>query len=295
VTEDTTEDVADQTTTEPGPDSTAVRVALWRAMHVQGDPAPHVLDDEIGLRLADPDPGWRDRGDMNPAGTSTFRASIVVRSRFVEDLVADQAATGVGQYVLLGAGLDTFVQRRPGLAAGLTVFEVDQPGPQAWKRRRLTELGYGVPGGLRLVPDNFETDGSWWAKLVAAGFDASGPAVVASLGVSMYLTREANWATLRQLAGLAPGSTVVMTFQPPLELLDPAERVGRSFAENGARASGTPFLSFFSPAEILDLARAAGFTAVRHVPAAELNERYFCRRPDGLHTTSGEELLVATT
>jgi methyltransferase (TIGR00027 family) len=280
---------------DAAPDSTAVRVALWRAMHVQGDPAPHVLEDEVGLRLAAPDDGWRDRGDMHPDGTRTFRASIVARSRFVEDLVAGQAARGVRQYVLLGAGLDTFVQRRPELAGQLTVFEVDRPGPQAWKRRRLIELGYGIPAGLRLVPDDFETDGSWWAKLAAAGFGPSRPAVVTSLGVSMYLTREANAATLRQLASLAPGSTVIMTFQPPLELLDPAERTGRLFAENGARASGTPFISFFSPAEILSLAQAAGFAGARHVSAAELNERYFSGRPDDLRTSSGEELLVATT
>jgi methyltransferase (TIGR00027 family) len=277
------------------PDGTAVRVALWRAMHVQADPPPHVLADEIGLRLADPEDGWRDRGDMHPDGTRTFRASIVVRSRFVEDLVQDEAARGVGQYVLLGAGLDTFVQRRPDLAAGLTVFEVDRPWSQAWKRGRLIELGYGVPDGLRLVPDDFETDGSWWAKLAAAGFEPAQPAVVASLGVSMYLTREANQATLRQLAALAPGSTVVMTFQPPLELVDAADRPGRGFSENGARASGTPFISFFSPAEIVELARQAGFTSVRHVSAAELNERYFRGRTDGLRTSSGEELLVVFT
>ena len=277
------------------PEDTAVRVALWRAMHVQVDPPPHVLEDEIGLRLAAPADGWRDRGDMHPDGTRTFRASIVARSRFVEDLVTEQVAHGVAQYVLLGAGLDTFVQRRPEVAASLRVFEIDQPGPQAWKRRRLTELGYGVPDALRLVPDDFETDGSWWKKLNAAGFDTTRPAVVASLGVSMYLTREANLATLRQLAALAPGSTVAMTFQPPLDLLDPAERPGREFAERGARASGTPFISFFSPAEILDLARQAGFSRVQHVPAAELNERYFAGRTDGLRTSNGEEFLVATT
>jgi methyltransferase (TIGR00027 family) len=285
--------MADEATVAP--DGTAVRVALWRAMHVQADPPPHVLEDEIGLRLADPDDGWRDRGDMHPDGTRTFRASIVVRSRFVEDLVRDEAARGVSQYVLLGAGLDTFVQRRPDLAARLTVFEVDRPGPQAWKRQRLIELGYGIADGLRLVPDDFETDGSWWAKLAAAGFDAAQPAVVASLGVSMYLTGEANRATLHQLAALAPGSTVVMTFQPPLELMDAADRPGRVFSENGARASGTPFISFYSPAEIQDLAREAGFAEVRHVSAAELNKRYFSGRTDGLHTTSGEELLVAVT
>lgn len=277
------------------PDQTAVRVALWRAMHTLVDPPPHVLEDEIGLRLIDPPEDWRDRGDMHPDGTRTYRASIVARSRFTEDLVIEQAGQGVAQYVLLGAGLDTFVQRRPGVAAGLQVFEIDQPGAQAWKRQRLAELGYGVPDRLHLVGDDFETEGSWWRKLTAAGFDPARPAVVASLGVSMYLTRAANLATLRQLAALAPGSTLVMTFQPPLELLEAAERTGRSFAENGARASGTPFISFYSPAEIQDLARAAGFAEVRHVSAAELNERYFSGRADGLHTTSGEELLVAVT
>lgn len=96
-----------------GPDSTAVRVALWRAMHVQGDPPSHVLEDEVGLQLAAPDDGWRDRGDMDPVFTSGFRAAIVARARFIEDLVAEQADRGVSQYVLLGARLDTFAQRRP--------------------------------------------------------------------------------------------------------------------------------------------------------------------------------------
>jgi methyltransferase (TIGR00027 family) len=284
--------VADEQTA--GPDSTAVRVALWRAMHVQADPPPHVLEDEIGLRLAAPGDSWRRRPDMDPGATSRFRAGIVVRARFVEDLVTEQAAHGVGQYVILGAGLDTFAQRRPDVTAGLRVFEVDRPGPQAWKRQRLTDLGYGVPGWLRLVPVDFEADGSWRERLAAAGFDAGQPAVVASTGVSMYLTREANAATLRQLASLASGSTVAMTFQPPLELLDEEDRAWRQAAENGAQASGTPFISFYTPQEILALAGDAGFTDARHVSAAMLNQRYFAGRTDGLRTSSGEELLVAT-
>src|ERR1700679_1822767 len=125
-------------------DGSAVRVALWRALHVQVDPPPHVLDDEVGLQLAAPDDGWRHRGDMDPAGTSWFRAAIVARARFIEDLVAEQADQGLAQYVILGAGLDTFAQRRPELASRLRVFEVDRPGSQAWKRRRLIELGFGL-------------------------------------------------------------------------------------------------------------------------------------------------------
>ena len=118
------------------PESTAVRVALWRAMHVLVDESPHVFEDEVGLQLVAPDEGWRARGDMQPTGTSGFRAAIVARARFIEELVAEQAKDGVLQYVLLGAGLDTFAQRRPELASRLRVFEVDQPGPQAWKRQR---------------------------------------------------------------------------------------------------------------------------------------------------------------
>jgi len=239
----------------PQPDSTAVRVALWRAMHVQVDPPPHVIQDEVGLRLAAPDEGWRGRPDMHPQWTSAFRASIVARARFVEDLVAERAGAGVGQYVILGAGLDTFAQRRPEIASRLKVFEVDQPGPQAWKRQRLIELGYGVPDWLRLVPVDFEAGDAWWQRIAAAGFDAGKPALVSSLGVSMYLTRDAVAATLRQIAGLAPGSTLVLSFLVPLELADPSVRPGLQRAVDGARASGTPFISFFAPAEMLALAR----------------------------------------
>jgi methyltransferase (TIGR00027 family) len=206
------------------PDSTAVRTALWRAMHVQVDPPPHVLEDEIGLALAAPDEGWRNRQDMHPQWTRSFRAAMVSRARFIEDLVAEQVSRGVGQYVILGAGLDTFAQRRPELASRLRIFEVDRPGPQEWKRQRLVELGYGIPSSLRLVPVDFEAGASWWQRLVEAGFEASQPAIVASTGVTMYLTRDAIAATLRQVATLAPGSTFAMTFMLPIDLLEPEDR-----------------------------------------------------------------------
>ncbi|MHA7682609.1 class I SAM-dependent methyltransferase [Cupriavidus sp. PET2-C1] len=277
-------------------DSTAARVALWRALHVEVDPLPHVLEDKIGLRLLAPDEGWRSRGDMDPEFTRPFRASIVARARFIEDLVAEQAARGVSQYVILGAGLDTFAQCRPEIASRLRVFEVDQPGPQAWKRQRLIELGFGVPDWLRFVPVDFEAGGSWRDGLVTAGFDGRKPAIVVSTGVSMYLTRDANAATLRDVAALAPGSTLAMTFLLPLELADPEVRPGLEMAEKGARASGTPFLSFFIPPDILALAHEAGFKEARHVSAADLAGRYFMGRTDGLRPPSNaEELLVANT
>jgi methyltransferase (TIGR00027 family) len=276
------------------PDSTAVRVALWRAIHVQFDPPPHILEDEIGLRLVAPDENWRQRPDMDPQGTGVFRASIVARARFIEDLVLEAVDRGVRQYVILGAGLDTFAQRRPDVASRLHLFEVDQPGPQAWKRRRLIELGFGVPAWLRFVPVDFEA--AWWQSLTDAGFDADKPAIVASTGVSMYLTRDAIIATLRELAALAPGSTFAMSFLLPLELAAAEVRPGLERAVRGARAGGTPFISFFTPAEILALARDAGFRDARHVSAAALTQRYFAGRSDGLRPPdNGEELLVATT
>jgi len=277
------------------PDSTAARVALWRALHVECDPPPHVLEDEIGMRLLAPDKDWRRRGDMDPQFTRPFRASIVARARFIEDLVVEQAVRGLSQYVILGAGLDSFAQRRPEIASRLRVFEIDQPGPQAWKRQRLIELGFGVPDWLRFVPVDFEAGGAWRDELAMAGFDDSKPAIVVSTGVSMYLTRDANATTLRQVAAFVPGSTLAMTFLLPLELADSEIRPGLEMAEKGARASGTPFLSFFTPPEIVALAREAGFRDARHVSAADLTQRYFAGRTDGLSPpNNAEELLVAT-
>jgi methyltransferase (TIGR00027 family) len=285
---------AEEMTDTATPDSTAVRTALWRALHTEVDAPPHVLDDRIGLQLAGPDPDWRQRPDMNEYATPGVRASIVARARFIEDLVVEQAERAVGQYVLLGAGLDTFAQRRPEIASRITVFEVDQRGPQAWKRQRLVELGLGVPEWLRLVPVDFETT-SWWDGLLANGFDANRSAVVASLGVSMYLTREATTATLRQAAELATDSTLAMTFMRPVELVGPDEQVVHRATDAAARASGTPFISYYAPDEILAMARDVGFATVRHVTAADYTQRYFADRTDGLRPFTTEELLVATT
>jgi methyltransferase (TIGR00027 family) len=233
---------------------------------------------------------------MDPQFTRPFRASIVARARFIEDLVVEESSRGLGQYVILGAGLDSFAQRRPDIASHLMVFEIDQPGPQAWKRQRLIELGFGVPDRLRFVPVDFEAGESWRDALVSAGFDAGKPAIVVSTGVSMYLTRDANTATLREVAGFAQGSTLAMTFLLPLETADDEVRAGLEMAERGARASGTPFVSFFTPPEMLALARDAGFAEARHVPAVDLTQRYFAGRTDGLRPPrNAEELLVART
>jgi methyltransferase (TIGR00027 family) len=198
--------------------------------------------------------------------------------------------------VILGAGLDTFAQRKPEIASRMMVFEVDQAGPQAWKRQRLVECGYGNPDWLRFVPIDFEAGGSWWDGLLSSGFDRAKPALVASTGVSMYLTQAAITATLRQVAALAPGSTLAMSFLLPIEMSEPALRPAKELAAKGAAARGTPFISFFRPEEMLDLARACGFKIVQHVSAADITARYFTGRSDGLRPpNNAEELLVAST
>ncbi|MGW6442862.1 class I SAM-dependent methyltransferase [Lentzea sp. NPDC055074] len=276
------------------PDNTAVRTALWRALHTKVDEPPHVLEDVLGARLAQDDDEWLERGDMVPDGSRGKRATVVARARLTEELVAEAVSRGVDQYVILGAGLDTYAQRHPDAGSTMTVFEIDQPETQGWKRQRLIELGYGVPDWLRLVPVDFEANDDWWERLQAAGFDASRPAVVSWLGVTMYLTEEATAATLERVASLPSGSSLVLTFFRHLEDLLPEDVQIRRASREGNRRAGTPFIGFYKPDQIVELARQAGFTGFEYVSAADLAERYFAGRTDGLRPYSGEEALITT-
>lgn len=275
------------------PDSTAVRVALWRALHVQIDSPPHILVDEIGLKLVNPDEGWQQRPDMHPQGTKTFRASIVARARFVEDLVENEVNHNrLDQYVILGAGLDTFAQRRPEAASKLQVFEVEKSDTLKWKKQRLLDLGYSIPPWLHFVSVNFESHLAWWKQLMESGFDIKKPAFVTSMGVSMYLTKSAIIEMLQLMITLAPGSKFIMTFMLPLDLVDSEDRIGYERAIKGAQASGTPFLSFFTPEEMIKLAMDVGFKSVEHQSTSAMTPRYFSNRTDGLKPSTGEELLI---
>lgn len=232
---------------------------------------------------------------MHPEGTRGYRASIVGRARFVEDLLLGRAGKSVEQYVILGAGLDTFAQRNPEAASRIKVFEIDQPETQTWKRQRLLELGMEVPKSLHFVPVDFESGESWTRKLANSGFDRRKPALIASVGVSMYLTKDAVAAMLREISALAPGSLLAMTFILTMDLIDPVERPQHEMVYEKARAAGTPFLSFFRPEEILALARESGFRKTSHVSRQDLIRRYFKNRKDGFAPSSGEEFLIAET
>jgi methyltransferase (TIGR00027 family) len=293
---------------ERGPDVMAVTTALWRASHLRLDAPPHVLEDEIGLRLVrdtdtlavflGPGPtGGPDAWLGHPFMGEKFRrwrASMVARARLAEDIVEEQVDRGCDQYVILGAGLDSFALRRVDLVRHLRVFEVDEPATQAWKRRRLNELGFAQPPTLFFVPVDFERQ-TWVAEIVNTGFDRLRPAVVSSIGVTQYLSVDAIQAMLGDVVGLAPGSVCVCSFVLPGHLIEPDEQEMRAETEARAAASGHPWLSSLPPEAICRLAEGAGFADVRLVTADDLAGRYFVGRVDGLRPSSQNAYLIASS
>lgn len=284
----------EQNKNSPTPDNTAVRTALWRALHLQLDAKPHIFEDEIGLKLIEPKKDWQQRPDMHPEFTKRLRASIVARARFIEDLIAEKSRSGITQYVIFGAGLDTFCQRRRNIASKLQVYEIDQPATQQWKQQRLLELGFGIPDWLHFVPVDFEK-ALWWEELFKAGFDIRIPALVSCTGVTLYLTRHAINITLQQLAALTPGSQLAITFYLPLEFMDEVDKTLQQIAMKGAKEAGTPMISFFTPDEMLELAYNAGFKEAKTISTKEMERLYFSGRTDNFSPASGEVFLLAST
>ena len=206
--------------------------------------------------------------------------------------MAGAAGAGVSQYVILGAGLDTFAHRRGDLTGRLRVFEVDRPATQAWKRARLEELGVTAPKGLVYVPVDFET-GDVGTELGLSGFDPAAAAAVSWIAVSQYLGRGAIDRTLRWAAHLPTRSSLVLTYVVPPDQLSELARAGLAWTRSQAEARGEPFLSLFRPDEIEATLRDAGFGKVEQVEAEELRRRYLRDWPDA-PLTGIERLAVAT-
>jgi len=274
---------------------TALRVAIRRAAHQVID-HPLVLDDPIALRLIGPgfanDPGLAN--DMERAKhrvARDFRAFMVVRSRYAEDQLAAAVAQGVTQYVILGAGLDTFAYRNPFPA--LRVFEVDFPATQEWKRAMLAEAELTVPASLTFVPLDFEhrtlSDG-----LREAGFDQSSAAFFSWLGVVPYLTLDAFRATLAAIAQLPAKTAVSFDYGLSRETLGPLRRLALDALSRRVAAAGEPFRLFFSPDELERALRGAGFRRVEQLDGGQLNERYFKGRTDGLKLPNPGLGMLAT-
>ena len=274
------------------PDNTALRTALWRALHVLSDDKPSVIEDKIGYELIKPEKDWQERPDIKY--TKRFRASIVARARFIDDIAKEQIEKGVKQYVLLGAGLDSFPQRNAEITSEIDIYEIDQPDTLAWKEEKLIENGYKIADNLHFVPVDFETS-SWWNELLNKGFDIRQTTLVSCTGVTLYLTKDAIIDTLKRMTLLASGSTIAIAFYLPLEQLDEEDKQMQEMAMKGAAASGTPFVSFFPVEEIVKIAKDIGLKEIKTVSTKEMTDMYFKNRTDKLVPASGEFFLVART
>ena len=264
------------------PSSTARFTAMCRGRHRREDAPPWVLDDTHALDLIGP--GWTGLADaldgvLPEPARSRMRAGMVARSRYVEDRLL---AGHFGQYVLLGAGLDTFAWRRPDLLGGLRVYEVDHPATLSWKWARAAELGWPVADGHVFTPIDLEHE-TLGTGLDRAGFDWSAPACFAWLGVTQYLTRDAVLGTLETIAACPPGTEIVFTYVVPPELLDDVGRLCFDTLSAVAARSGETWHTVLRPDEAHDLVEQQSALTVReHLGARDMHERYFADRADGL-------------
>jgi methyltransferase (TIGR00027 family) len=271
------------------PSRTALGAALHRAAHQVLD-SPLVFADPLALRIVGEaaEQALRDGRDPRVA-QAALRAFIAVRSRVAEDCLAGAYRRGVRQYVLLGAGLDTFGCRND--QVDLRVFEVDRPASQGRKRALLASIGVTVPGSLTFAAVDFEreipTDG-----LARAGFDLAAPAQFAMLGVSMYLTAGAVTGAASFVAGLPPGTEIVFDYATPKESLDAVQRAAADALGHRVAAAGEPFSAAFAPDGMHELLAGLGFTRIEDFGTSELNARYFAGRDDGLALRGGAHIAV---
>jgi len=268
--------------------------AAARAFHRE-EPQPWVIDDYLALDLAGPE-GLalldRLRTEVPRPYLLAFSRWVSVRARFPEDLVEQSVAGGVAQYVILGAGLDSFAYRRRDLLDRLRVFEVDHPATQAWKRQRLAELGMELPAGLVFAPIDFERQ-TLREGLEQAGFDFAELAVFSWMGVTMYLTLDAINATLATLAQCRAGTRVVLTYNQPRAALTSSDAKITGTMAGIAAQLGEPFISRFLRAEIADLLRYHGFGEITDFGPDEARVAYFGGHPDA-EIARAQRVIAAT-
>jgi len=268
---------------------------MRRAAHYLLDAEPKILADRFARALA----GFASDEEFLEAYQALpnpwHRVWFALRSRFAEDELTEAVAHGTGQYVILGAGLDSFAYRQPDLVRSLDVYEVDHPATQAWKRERVSALGIEVPPSLHYVPIDFELS-TLTEGLTAAGLDRSEPVFFSWLGVTPYLTKQAVERTLREAAAFSTArTTLVLEFiAPPDTLNDEDAAHVRSEAEAVAKL-GEPWLSFFTSDDMQHALTQAGFTSVEHFGPAEAFDRYLRGRTDGARLPGHFRMAKATT
>jgi methyltransferase (TIGR00027 family) len=282
---------------EERPSVTAEGAAVMRALHQTLDDEPKILDDPISPRLVHAHSDFYQSRlkllERLPAPTRLrLKATFVMRSQFAEDCLAQAVTNGLRQYVVLGAGLDTFAYRQPSWGNSLRIFEVDHPATQQWKRRRLAEAGVSAPDNVSFVPVDFEKT-SLVSALTQAGLDLKSPVFFSMLGVSQYLTEAAFDQSLNFVLSAPAPSEIVFSFVAADAVLAADDvTLVNAFAAQFA-AMGEPWLLRFVPEQLINKLTSMGFSQVFYLAPEEANRRYFQDRRDGLNAALLEQMIGA--
>lgn len=276
---------------------TATAASLLRAAHQVLDARPPILEDPVSVGLV---PGSREDEIREQAERlelgflRALRASFVLRSRIAEDALRRAAVAAPVQYVLLGAGFDTFAYRQPSWARSVRIFELDHPATQEIKQSRLHQRGVETPTNLRFCPIDFERE-TLLAVLERAGFEAEHPAFFSWLGVIPYLTTGAVENTLRAIAGTGAPTTLVLSYVVPDSHLTGVDAQVVSVSSASAAQRGEPWLSRFEPAELEGRLRSLGYAPVDHLGPEEYESMFLTGRADALPVPCFERVIVSTT
>jgi len=279
-----------------GPSHTAIMTALHRAAHLLFDADPKILEDRFARAFAGYESDDALLSALDKIALADFprtRTLFCLRSRYAEDELARAYGRGLGQYAVLGAGLDSFAYRRPEELGTLDVFEIDHPASQGWKRARVEQLGIARPAWLHYAPIDFE-HGTFAHGLAASGIDLTRPTFFSWLGTTQYLSADAVLQTLFTIAAVAaPGSELVMQVIVPPARLAPEEAALVSAMAARAASVGEPWLSYFEPTDLDRHLRTAGFGKVMHFDQKQATVRYLQDRADGLTLPAYFHMITA--
>jgi methyltransferase (TIGR00027 family) len=279
---------------ESSPSRTALATSLMRALHSRRDPSP-LLDDPWGDRLVPKSERNRfcqrilarmdseDRAAALRAPNSILDdfllknvayPGVVIRSRYTEDALREATNRGTRQYVLIGAGFDSFALRRPAFSETLEIFEIDYPATQDFKIQSIKDCGISLPPSVHFVSADLANE-DLTAALARSSFRRDEPAFFSWLGVTVYLTREANLATLRAVANVgAPGSELVFTYVDQIEFESGGSRSLGDTNANAVVMMGEPYLSGFDPNEIAGDLKHIGLELIEDLDGQKMSERY---------------------
>jgi methyltransferase (TIGR00027 family) len=293
---------------EGRPSSTAIGAAMLRAAHLLLDDEPKILKDDFALGFSGVENeaalqaaldtmraefARRASPDLAHSLLRHLRASVTMRSRYTEDELSKAIVRGIRQYMILGAGLDSFAYRRRDLAGVMRVFEVDHPATQQWKRSRLRELQIELPPNLTFISINFEQQTLAEALRGAGDYRREEPAFFSWLGVTGYLTETAIFKTLQEVAATTPGSEIVFGYGVREALLDEESRQMRMVLKERVAARGEPTLSLFEPTSLAARVKEVGFAQVWDFGPEAANAHYFAGRADGLRVGHLTHLMKA--